>query len=394
MSSTYIREIQGDEMLDIVYMMGSYSFGASPPLPDKTKWTQQMKKRKGPTYYALFDRETPAAIAASTRMTQQVRGSIYPMGGVLDVITHPNHRYLGYARRLMYHLLAADRGREYPFSCLYPFQETFYQRLGYVTLPQACRVIFDPAVLAHLAKMDLEGEVELLLSGEGYDTYRDFMLKLQRRIHGMALFAEEQRESAQEDRNWIAIAKVDGEVVGVMVYAIKGDFVTEFTFRADRFYYTAQQGKYLLLAWIARHIGQANQVEISLPSYETPETWLADIRPKLKPIFFAPMGRVLDVAGLGGMETGPGDFSAYIRDQLCPWNQSVWRFETLDGRLQVSPGQEADCELEIQGLSALVYGTQEPAEFELRGWGEPGVDVQQVMKAMFPPMIPHHHEYY
>jgi hypothetical protein len=47
------------------------------------------------------------------------------------------------------------------------------------------------------------------------------------------------------------------------------------------------------------------------------------------------MGRVVDVARIGGMETGPGGFTARVSDPLCPWNEGVWRFETVDGKLQV-----------------------------------------------------------
>ena len=104
------------------------------------------------------------------------------------------------------------------------------------------------------------------------------------------------------------------------------------------------------------------------------------------------MGRVLDVAGIGGMHTGPGRFSARILDPLCPWNEGVWQFETAGGELHVSPGGRAGCDLTIQGLSALVYGTHDPNDLPLRGWGNPTAELQAELRALFPPRVPYVHE--
>ena len=106
------------------------------------------------------------------------------------------------------------------------------------------------------------------------------------------------------------------------------------------------------------------------------------------------MGRVLDVAGLGGMETGPGSFTAKISDPDCPWNNGIWKFGGDSGALEVSPAQSAECHLTIQGLAALIYGVNDPADFNLRGWGDPSLDVVAVMQSMFPPKLPYMHEYY
>ena len=108
----------------------------------------------------------------------------------------------------------------------------------------------------------------------------------------------------------------------------------------------------------------------------------------------APMGRVVDVAGLGGMRTGPGQFAARISDPVCPWNEGAWSFETADGALHVTRTGKAGCDLAIQGLSALVYGTHDPGDFCFQGWGDPPPQVQAAMRAVFPPLTPYLHEYF
>lgn len=394
MTNTTIRQIHGDEMLEIVYWLDSYAFNASPPMPDKAKRLETLRQRVGPTHFALFEDDVPVACAAGTPMIQQVRGAMFGIGGIFDVLTHPAARRKGYSRRVLARTLSAIREDGRPLSCLYPFRESFYERLGYVTFPLPRKAKLTPLMLLPLLKKDLGGEIELVLIGDGYDTYRAYLRKLQRRVHGMAIFEQEQRASAQRNNSWLALAKVDGELVGMMLYDLKGERIMEFNLRALRFYYDTSQGKYLLLAWIARHADQASQVEIWLPPFEQPETWLADMKITMEPVFLSPMGRVLDVAQIGGMRTGPGCFSARIADPLCPWNEGIWQFETRDGALQVSPTDEADGDLSIQALAALVYGTNDPDSFAIRGWGNPSPQVQETMRTMFPPMAPYLHEFF
>ena len=149
-----------------------------------------------------------------------------------------------------------------------------------------------------------------------------------------------------------------------------------------------------MLDWIARHVDQASEVEIWLPPYEQPETWLADIKVTTKSAVRAPMGRVVDVANIGGMQVGQGEFSARIQDDICPWNEGVWKFAANDGRLEIARGEEADCKLTIQGLSALMFGTHHVDEYLIRGWGDPSDKIQAVMQRMFPPKQPYLHEYF
>jgi predicted acetyltransferase len=392
MASVTLRQVYDDEMLDIVHWMHGYALRPSPPLIDKAEYQATVKQRKGLIYFALYENGEPVACVSSTPLVQQVRGALFGAGGVTGVATHPAARRKGYSRRLMDRLLAAVREEGRPLSCLYPFRESFYERLGYVTFPQIRRARFAPPTLAPLLEMDLGGEVELLLIGDGYDAYLDHMGRVRQRIHGLALFEHADLGWAQRNRSWLALARVNGETVGLMLYDLRGEKETEYNLRALRFYYHTSQGRYLLLQWIARHIDQANRAELWLPPFELPETWLADLNATIETAYFTPMGRVVDLAQLGGMCTGPGGLAVRVHDPLCPWNEGTWRLETVDGRLQVGPDTREDCALSIQGVSALVYGAHDPADFHVRGWGDPSPRVQALMREMFPPALPYLHE--
>lgn len=382
-------------MLEVMYGLNAYSLHASPPLTNQEEWNQIVRPRKGVTYCALFEDGRPASGVASTAMVQNVRGKLFDAGGVWGVSTAPAARRKGYCRQTLAAVLAAGRADGQVFSNLYPFRESFYQRLGYVTfsLPRIAK--FAPSAVTPLLGRDLGGRVEVALIGAIYDAYRDYLTRLRPRTHGMGFFVHPDWASANRNRFWLAQAVAGGQVVGLMLYDIKGEEETKFLFRGLRFYYDTAQGRYLLLQWIARHVDQADRVELWLAATEQPETWLADLAVKTESEIRAPMGRVLDVARLGGMQVGPGRFTARINDPLCPWNEGSWRFESANGELRVervTASEEPDCALTIQGLTALVYGTHDPGDFAIRGWGDPARNMQTTLRMLFPQMVPHLHE--
>ena len=174
-------------------------------------------------------------------------------------------------------MLKAVREEGKVFTTLYPFRESFYERLGYVSFPQPLKAKFKPPVLQPLLKKELHGEVEISLFSESFESFLSYMKDHQSRKHGTGLFTHPETPDPQRDV-WLAQAKAGGETVGLMTYSLKGETVTQFKYRAVRFYYHKIEGLYLFLNWIARHIDQANEVEIWLPAYEQPNTWLTDLQ--------------------------------------------------------------------------------------------------------------------
>ncbi len=392
MPAAIIRPIEGDKMLDIVHSLSSYAFHASPPIPDKAESAEWRKSHPETAYVAAFEDTLPVACAAASPLTQNVRGALFKMTGIHNVATHPAARRKGYALSVLTRLLADQRAGGHVLSCLWPFRESFYERIGYVTFPITHKLALNIAALVPLLSADLGGTVEMALIGDAYNAYRDYVRTLQTRIHGMAMFDCADPVGAKRNRVWLALARVQGQIVGAMMYELRGEQIADFTMVVRRFVYTTSRGRYLLLAWIARHADQASKIELSLPPFEHAETWLDDLKVSAQPVALSPMGRVLDVARLSGMHTGPGRFAARISDPICPWNEGVWQFETVDGILQVSQASVAECELNIQAIAALVYGTQDAGDFAVRSWGAPSPQVQETMRAMFAAMTPYLHE--
>lgn len=390
--NTTLRNLQGEEILKILYPLASYSLHPSPPYQDKEEWEGIVRERQGMVCQALFEDETPVSIVISTPMTQNMRGKLYPANGVWGVATHPLARRKGYCRQVIASVLSKEREAGKVFSNLYPFRESFYERLGYVSYPITKIARFSPTSLFPILKMNLVGEIRLQYFGDAYDSYRDYLTQMRTHTHGMALFDFITRGQINKNLFWTALAVIDGKIEGLMVYRILGEEVTKYLFSVIRFYYSSSRARHLLLGWIARHIDQIDRVEVWIPADEYPDTWLVDINVKVESAVRAAMSRVLEVEKIGGMDSAEGCFSARIFDPICKWNEGIWRFESHEGKLRVSRATKADCELTIQGLTALIAGIHSPQDIPLRGWGDVDPTIQSIQADMFPRIVPYMHE--
>lgn len=389
MSNITIRQMQQDEIPEVTRLLSSYAFRSTPSLPERAIWQQNLAYRDEATYFAVFDDNQPRASAVSSPITQNIRGRFYQGGALGAVTTHPAGRRQGHARAMLTALLARMREDGYAISVLYPFRESFYARLGYTSFQQPKQARFSPVALQPLLKKNLDGEVELVELAQGFELYQDYLSIQQQRIHGFGRFSPK-IESSLRDQNayWLAIARSHDEIKGMMLYKIKG---YGDDFQVAHFWYHDIQGRYLLLEWFARHIDHVKTIEITLPPFEQPETWWPDLNMNVTSIG-APMGRVVDITRLNGMHIGPGSFTAHVHDEYCPWNSGNYRFEQNNGRLQISHSTTTECSLSIQAISALIYGTHEPATFAIRDWGDPSELVQTTMQNMFTPQQPYLYE--
>jgi len=392
MPTVEVRRLTGPAMIEPFLDLTRYAFEASPPLYDEKKWREEMEALSDSRAAVVYVDGQPVACAASSPMTQNVRGQIVPMGGIWGVATHPLHRFQGYARRAMQELFAAEHEAGTPVSMLYAFRESWYEKLGYVQWPQPRTAIIKATNLKPLTRLAVNGDLEWLTMSEGYETYLDYLKTRQRVVHGMAL-TEYSRDKYFADKNrwWIVVARVNGEIVGALTYKIKGqpDDLNELI--VSRFTYSTVAGRYLLLKFLASHFDQVQTVKITLPPDEHPEIWHSDLFVEVEG-GDPPLGRVINVAALNDQAVGRGSFVAHIRDPLCPWNEHTLKFASVDGQLDVTPSDGRDCTLSIQALSALIYGVRDPAEFAIHGWGDPSPELQQTMRTMFPKKMPWLHK--
>jgi predicted acetyltransferase len=386
-----VRRISAEERLSHSFPLQAYAFEQSPaPAANTDRWRAYLPYNEGNRTLVAEDGDTALAAATAIPMRQNVRGQMLAMAGIAGVATHPLARRQGHVRTLLTTLLGEMREEGHSVSVLYPFRPSFYARFGYVTLPKRRTVSFAPADLGDLNRADLPGEVTWERMSAGYDTYREFMLRLARERHGLALFPDyRDARLRDDDERWLVTARLDGTVIGAAAYKVTG---YNGELEVDDLLVTTPLGRLLLLRFFARHVDQVSRVVAGLPADELPELWGTDLQVTVEghttiPTGNAPMARVLSIQALAGLTVGPGRVTVEIVDD--PFLEGAFTLDGRGGALEVTAGGESTAALSAAGLSAMVYGVLDPEELPLRGLGAVPADAARELRALFPRLVPH-----
>ncbi|WP_436527250.1 GNAT family N-acetyltransferase [Actinoplanes sp. HUAS TT8] len=385
-----IRQVTTDERVTTTFPLQAYAFSPSPG-PDDEAERYQRRQRFFTTATSFVAEEAGETLAgaASLPMRQNVRGLVHDMAGVAAVASHPSARRRGLVRELMTRLLRHTREQGCAVSALYPFRPSFYARFGYVGIPKTRKARFAPEGLSELLRRDLPGSVQRLPIKEGFAAYEALEHRLLAHRHGFAVFDETRSAEFREEKAWVALARVDGEVVGALRYRIDGhggDLLGSSLFS------TGPLGRALLLQFLARHVDQVSAIEVYLGADELAELWGTDMTVTTSaavdsPTHNAPMVRVLDVPALAGSRVGRGGITVEIvGDDLIG---GVWQFGADDGQLTVKPGGVPEATLTVGGFSALVYGALDPVEVFTRGLGDLDAEAMERLGVLFPTRMPY-----
>lgn len=385
-----IRQIAADERAETMFPLQAYAFSPS-PWGDENRDTYRRRMTYYRTAVSLIAEEGGQALAGmgAFPMRQNVRGAIYDMAGIASVASHPSARRRGFVRALLERLLRQMRDQGCAVSALYPFRPSFYGRFGYVGLPHRRTAAFSPAGLGHLVRAVLPGTVERLPMRDGFDEYDGLVLRLLERQHGFAVYDDVRKAEFREDKKWVAVARVDGEVVGAVSYRIDrfgGDLV------ADDLLTTGPLGRALLLQFFAHHVDQVGRILVTVGLDDVPELWGTDLAVTTEsrvvfPSSSGPMARVLDLEALNGMPVGAGAVTVEVVDD--PLIQGMYRLEGDGGQLNVTKGTDASATLTIGGLSGLIYGVLDPIDVVTRGLGEVEAAAIAPLRTLFPQAKPY-----
>jgi predicted N-acetyltransferase YhbS len=395
-----IRRVDAQEARTTVAPLQSYAFGATPaapPEPATSEPASTQARRQSPdgqVRMVAFDGDSAAAVVVGIPMRQCVRGRALPMIGISGVAAHPTARRKGYVRALMDRVHGDMRDSGHVVSTLYPFKMSFYERFGYVGFPKARRIRLFPDGLPRVLHTDVPGEVTFHRIGEVFDTYYDVTERMLGEQHGVSVFSrDDTRGLGDDDKHWVVFARHDDEIVGTLLYQTKG--IGE-ELRGAQFLARTPVGRMLLLRWLALHADQYDSFVFELPPAERPDVWYPDVQytdeTKIaRPLFAAPMGRVLSVEGLTGIGVGTAVANVEVVDD--PFVKGVWTLDGSSGTLEVSSGRPAahlpSATLTAHGLAGLVYGVLDPDEIPVLGYGTVDRSAAAALRTLFPAAAPY-----
>ena len=387
-----IRQVTAEDRTDTIFPLQTYAFLPSPWADaDRVAYAGRMQYfRTTLTLVAEEDGRALAGVAAFP-MRQNVRGVLHDMAGVASVAAHPAARRRGFVRELLGRLLRQMSEQGCTVSTLYPFRPSFYGRFGFVGLPRARTATFAPEGLSHLLRADLPGEVERFAMREGFDDYNALTLRLLGERHGFSVYDEVRTAEFREDPRWVAVARVDGDVVAAVTYRIDrfgGDLV------ADDLLATGPLGRALLLQYFARHVDQVARVIVTIGADEVPVLWGTDFAVLTQgkvafPSNGGPMARVLSMEALiGTVTTAEESITVEVVDDDFIAGRYLLAGES--GRLTVEQSKnEPQATLTCAGISALAYGVLDPIEVVTRGLGQVEPAAVGPLNALFPRRMPY-----
>jgi predicted acetyltransferase len=386
-----IRQITAAERTQMMFPLQTYAFMPS-PWPAEEEDTFRRRAQFFETAVSLIAEEdgVPLAGVAALRMQQNVRGLVHDMAGVASVSSDPSARRRGLVRGLLERLLRQMRDEGCAVSALYPFRPSFYARFGFVGIPRHRTAAFAPEGLSHLTRAELPGEVERLPMRDGFEAYDGLTRRLLTERHGFSVFDDVRSAEFRDDRFWVAVARIGGEVVGAVRYRIDrygGDLV------ASDLLTTGAIGRALLLQFFGRHVDQVARVVVTVSTDEVPELWGTDFAVITEgrvthPRQGGPMVRVLDMEALRGTPVGTADVTIEIVDDDLIGG--VWRLAGDGGRLAVAKaGTTPSATLTAAGFSGLLYGVLDPVEVFIRGLGTVTDAAIEPLSDLFPRRMPY-----
>lgn len=366
--------------------IGTYAFEDSPAEPkpvDQEKSTRYRRQSK--TWHSYVDDHALAQVAVHP-MTMNLRGQVFPMGGVGGVATMPLGRRGGHVRALMQHALEQMREDGQALSALYPFRESFYERFGYTGLSSPEFVQFDPRHLSPVMKIEKTGNITFQSIRDGADRWFAFLREFQKQCNAFSIDCDARHEAIIDENSWwLVTVEENGTTTGAMIYKIESE---RSQMISPSMLWLTVNAQYQLLDFIARHVDQIQTVRMGISPGCQPNQWLTDTRIMLtcddELSWGLPMARVVSLDQISDIDGGTGSVVLDITDDACPWNAGVWTFSAANGHLTVTPGGKPQAALGIQAINALLFMGMDPALFTYRGWGTVDEETAVALRTLFP----------
>ena len=386
-----IRQITAEERAEFMVPLQAYAFEASPGGDFVEHYRRRVHFFTTATNLVAVEDGRALACAAAFPMEQNVRGAVRSMAGVASVASHPEARRRGLVRQLLDRLLRQMRDQGCVVSALYPFRPSFYGRFGFVGLPRVRQASFATAGLSHLVRAELPGTVERLTMAAAFDEFDALTRRLLGTRHGFSVYDATRTAAFRDDKVWVALARVQGQVVGAVRYRIDrhgGDLL------GDDLLVTGPLGRALLLQFFARHVDQVARVVLTVGTDDVPELWGTDLAVTTEgrvthPDTPGPMARVLDLTAMAGGRAGNGEAVVEVVDDGM--TSGTWALSGADGVLGVerADGATPVARMSVAGISGLLYGVLDPVDVVTRGFGQVEAGAVDPLRALFPREMPY-----
>jgi predicted acetyltransferase len=337
---------------------------------------------------------------------QVVRGSIKVMGGIAGVWSYPEFRDRGYVRALLEEVLAQMPQLGISVSMLLPFKQSFYQKFGYVAANANLRLTIPLACLVHHLGLSSENwQVERISTLEVREVIQAFLKELCKgdRWHGQVLANLDRANWQLRYREDLSVMlRKDDRIKAIAIYTI--DSQKDLAIQVKEIYWTDNAARDRLFRFFASHRDRIQNLTLEVPLGENFYAWLQDL-PNSIYLNLNPQPWMVQVTDV--LQAINGIKASFVGRIVI-----AVRENNLDTEIRLAiagNGQELSATktqapwqvwLDLQGLTALVYGTselQELMETQLIKFAPATSDLEiyrVTLENWFPPLLIYNSFYY
>lgn len=394
------RQIRPEEVAAAI-QLGGYAYGfwkdeVAEPEIDPQKLVNQ---------FGVFVDGQIVARLVNHPYEQVVRGVWRRASGVGGVATYAEHRRQGHVRRLLDVTFAAMRERQQAVSALYPFNQDFYAKFGWVRTNPIPKVQIECRALAHLLPLASHAgngwRYERTCGVDALEAYQEFVRQIAVQP-GRDDYNGYMRDPKLEVEDWrdqpVVLVKEADDAPGERIVAAARYELKNYGWQGINtihdYHWINASARDRLLAFFALHDAGMPHIRLHVPPGINFHGWLADSSSpyEVQMSHIPLMVRVVDVRGaLDGIRVSPRDFGGEsigisVEDRRCPWVSGCFQLVNEEGVLRVkATAVDTALALTIEGITALAYGTHGVAEIAYRAWMR-GLDARsrEVLEAWFP----------
>lgn len=332
--------------------------------PDDLENKQEEAKRH--IIWGHMDGEQIAAKLHLIPLSVYIHGKEMKMGGVSSVATWPEYRRQGLVKELLYHSLTYMKRHGQTISYLYPFSFGYYRKYGWelafgkkeYTIPIA-RFTNTKRPSGYIRREN----ADISLLNTIYSTYAQT-------FGGMLARDEKWWHDRILNQNMhIAVAyNENDEANGYILFNVKKD-----VFHVIEHAYTSQNGRDLLIQFIANHDSMVEKVEMTVPENDNLSFLLNEPRfeQQTKPYF---MARIVDVQAF--LKQFPfaeehEQITLHVTDNFLPKNTGAYQLNQHGKHTDVTylakgSTSQQGLHCSIQNLTSMCLGYIRPMElFEM-----------------------------
>lgn len=303
--------------------------------------------------------------------------------GVTAVGTYPQFRRRGHLRALIERALQVHRERSEPLVMLWASMGAIYQRFGYGRGSEYVTYNVDPRFVALREPSTWDGEVRLIDQASTEDravverVYDEWtrprnLVPLRDAARWTHVWWETQRQGYH-----VAVAEdAAGRVRGSIAYKSKeqheaGEPGPDQQMEVTGFFALDLDARRALWEYVRAHdlVLRAKFLMVE-PDDPIPDL-LLEPRELRRSTGDAMWVRIVDVPR--ALEARPyaaaGTLTLRVHDDLAPWNDGTWRFETDGAETKVTPAEDgtADLDLSVNALASLLTGFRSATHIERAG---------------------------